>query len=131
VATSIQEFKGKALMLNDLDLILVVALILRLIPRTPRSLALEHVAEHWERALASYGPGVLDLELDTLMRSPVEVNSLSALLSSIEAELAPYGGIVPASVLNDLVSLPGIKFADYQAETIVIAGKLLKELLLT
>ncbi|MBV8224672.1 MAG: hypothetical protein JO232_05730 [Verrucomicrobia bacterium] len=131
MATSIQEFKGKTLMLNDLDLILVVVIILRLISKTPESVGLEHVAEHWKRALASYGPGVLDLELDKLMGAPGDVSSLSTLLSRIEAELAPYGGIVPASVLNDLVFMPGIKFADYQVQRIVTAGRLLREVLLT
>ncbi|WP_042724376.1 hypothetical protein [Chthoniobacter flavus] len=129
MANSIQVYNGKSLIVNDLDIIAVMAFALRLVPKMPEGNLLAHLAEQWKRTLSEYAPGAIDLELDKLMHSTSEIEALVALFSEIRTELSQYGEIVPASVLNEMNTVEGVKFFDYRSEAIVKAAKSLGELL--
>lgn len=129
MANSIQEFNGKFKVFNDLDLIVVILLVLKRLSKTQKSGLLGKIIESWKGILTSYAPGVIDLELTSLIRSTEEKTITLNLLSQIEMELSNYREVVPASVLNNLTITPEVKFIDYKIKFIVTTLTSLKELL--
>lgn len=129
MAHSIQEFEGKKKIFNDLDLLVVVLLVLKFFSNTPKDDFLEKVRKSWTSILASYGPGLLELELEGLIQSNEEKITLLNVLHEVKKDLSEYGDLVPARVLNGVATFNGVKFFDYQTVLIVNGLTTLEELL--
>lgn len=130
MAHSIQEFDGKIKIFNDLDLIAVVLLLLKLLSTAPKNDLSEKLMESWRRTLSLYGPGTIELELESLIRSNDDKAMLLDLLRLVEESLLDYGDFVPASILNNLSDAPeGVIFFDFKCAFIIDALNSLEELL--
>ena len=131
MANSIQEFGGKTKTFEDLDLLVVALLVLKCLSTAPKNGLPGKLTESWRRMLSSYGPGVIDLELGSLIRSSDERAMFLNVLQQVEGNLSEYGDFVPASTLNKLATIPGgVRFSDYRSDLIVTTLNSLAELLM-
>jgi hypothetical protein len=129
MAHSIQVFEQRSKSFNDLDLLIIIAFVITVISKDPDQFGLSKVCDRWSAALKSYGPGILDMELDSLTCSPSERFAMVGVLDKIRAQLEVFGTKIPAAVLNELVQIPGVKFHDYPVESATKAIDDLKKLL--
>lgn len=80
--------------------------------------------------MLQYGPGVIDLKLEQLITTLERLKEFRALLSAIDERASKHDGSIPAQVLDDLVSAPGVVlFGDYSVSHVKEAVKKLEELL--
>lgn len=130
MATSIQVIGDRAESVNDLDLIALICLLEQEVESSPN--VYETVAPlvaRWQRDLANYGPGVIDLNLDGLVSSLNARAELVALLKAVDEKIRSSKKPVPASVLNARCSAPGITFHDYPLTNLTAAIGRLQALL--
>jgi hypothetical protein len=130
MAHSIQVFEKRSKSFNDLDLLIVITFVLEMIAKEPDQFGLSKVCDHWKGALRSYGPGVLDLEFESLIRSQSDRCLMAEIFDKVREELEAFGTKIPATVLRERVQIPGVKFHDYPVVCVAATATDLKALLL-
>src|SRR5687767_14578526 len=109
MAHSIQVVHDKVRIFDDGDLLAVVSLIeLALESRPTDDTALRDLVSSWQRALEGYGPGTINLRLDTVVSSPELREQLRSLLGEVKDDLDRLGASVPASLLNAHCRVEGV-----------------------
>jgi hypothetical protein len=125
---SIQTFRGKTAIINDFDLFVLIGFSLEILPTLRQCPSLEGVSREWEQALRQYGPGVLDLKLDELLRTADQRREFGALLEDVKERIGEYKSKIPGSVLNEKIRIPGVVFYDYDVSLPINALEKLKVL---
>ncbi len=128
MAHSIQEYKGKIAIINDLQLIIIIGVALQIIDQSGKFESFRTLAEAWKDQLYRYGPGVIDLKLELFIPTPEKLKEFRALLEEVVTDVSTYGSAIPADVLNSRFSIHGIKFYDNKVSFIREAIKQLQGL---
>jgi len=115
--------------INDFDLLIIVGFALRIVRQIPQFEELQELIMQWHDSLRHYGPGVIDLRLERLEQAPEMARKLGELLTEIINGIAQYGETIPAYVLNEQSSVPGVKFSDYRAKNVEESVKKLQSLI--
>src|SRR5207249_3711717 len=71
------------------------------------------LAQEWTASMKQYGPGVLNLKLEQLLGTPVQAAAFAKLVQELLTKTAQYEEKLPASLLNQRISVPGVTFYDY------------------
>jgi len=130
MATSIQTVGERAEAFNDLDLIAIVRLLGQEAAARPGEYsAITAVLARWERNLAAYGPGTIDLNFNDLASSDKRRSELILLLAAVDKGVGQFGKTIPSSVLNDRCAVPGVTFQDYPISLLRLAMTRLRGLL--
>ena len=129
MAHSIQTFGGKSEVVKDIDLIIIIVFALEIISRSPQLESLRGLAEEWQSVLHQYGPGVIDLKFEKVLRTGAQERDIATLLETILAEAAQYHETIPASLLNKQAPIPGVIFHDYKVSLLKDAVKRLQKLI--
>ena len=87
------------------------------------------LTSEWMRALASYGPGVIDMKLDLAVSSKEVRSPFDRLLSAIDIKINRFGQIVQSAVLNERCRVPGISFVGYPSVFLTEAINKLRDVL--
>ena len=125
MATSIQTIFEKAEMFNDLDLLVLLRMMVEEVKQNPSQYcSLGDLAAAWDETCSNYGPGVIDLKLESVASTPAQ-SELTLLLSTLEDNLDRLGSVIPATTLNDRWAVPGVRFKDYTTSKLIAAiGKI-------
>jgi hypothetical protein len=119
---SIQVIGNRAENFHDLDLIALIGLMSEGVQRHPeRFREISPFVGEWVRALAGYGPGVIDLDLNAVVSSESVAKELETLLSEVADRIRGLGPAIPASLLNANCRAPGVMFADFPAASLLAA----------
>jgi hypothetical protein len=121
MAHSIQVFSGKSAVFNDLDLLAIMGLTLRIIDKSKEHECLRSLANEWLQSMVTYGPGVIDLKLADFLCTPDQRTSLLAVLDVLLDEVRQYQDSIPASVLNGLSPALGVQFSNMKVSIIEAA----------
>lgn len=114
MAHSIQVVGGKHEIFDDGDLIAVICLMGQALESHPNEYGgLRQPVTEWQENLKTYGPGTIELSLESLVSSADVVGQLLAFLEVVEDEIERFGKTVPALVLNERSRAPGVTFNDY------------------
>jgi hypothetical protein len=88
MATSIQVVEDRHRFLKDIDLLAFLELALEALRRDPgRFSALWWAVHEWEDCRATYGPGLIDLQLGRAARDPEARHQILELFSKLDADL--------------------------------------------
>src|SRR4051812_6288851 len=101
MAHSIQTFKGKSEVINDLDLFVVIGFALTTIELSEQFESLKSLATEWRKVPSLYGPGCIDLNIENLVVTPTQRMEFAMLLEAILRQTSrsfPKG--IPVDVLN-------------------------------
>jgi hypothetical protein len=128
MAHSIETYKGKTTVINDLDLLVIMGFAIEIIHQSASFAGFRDLETHWRRSIRQYGPGVLDLKLEQFITTPDKTRELRALLSTIVERASQHGKTVSAQVLNELISAPDVVFGDLNISYIEEAIKKLQAL---
>ena len=129
MAHSIQTCRNKTEVINDLDLLIIIGFALEIGRQIPRFEELQELMMQWRESLQHYGPGVIDLRLEQLDKAPAMAGKLGELLVAIVNHISKYGETIPAHVLNEQSSVPGVKFSEYSAKNVEESVKRLQSLI--
>ena len=129
MAHSIQVFHERSEVLNDADLIIIIALSLDIILKSSHLESLRSLADEWRWMLDHYGPGVIDLKIEQLLFTSAQQQDFATLLAAIIEQANQYHDTIPASILKEWASVPGVTYVDYKVSILVHAVERLKVLL--
>jgi hypothetical protein len=119
---SIQNVGEIAVGINDCDLLVLMGMIFDETEYSqPHHSALKPYLECWRNIRNTYGPGTLDLELDSLAKDPAAKSELNNLLSTVKLKAMSWGETIPAAIANEKWAVRGVKFVDYQTSRVVLA----------
>lgn len=119
---SIQAANGKAAILDDATILALICLAGEAVDAAPDAYpVMEPVVAQWERNCDGYGPGTIDLDLDSLLSQANASNELRRLLVDVESRAARFGKNIPSSVLNGRCRAPGVRFLDYPVSNLTSA----------
>jgi hypothetical protein len=132
MAHSIQSIGTARQVFNDLDLIAFVCLAeLEMLSQQSRTYsALRPIVAEWKRALATYAPGTIDLNLRQVVESGPARSEFVQLLTAIGCTLERFGKAVSAPILNDRCPAPGVRFNEYPTQFLRAAIDGLRALIL-
>ena|SRR5258708_37611183 len=129
MAHSIQTYRGKTEVLNDLDLLIILGFALEIIRESSQFDSLQSLVMAWQQVPKMYGPGVIDLKIDELVQTHAEVRELRTLLETVLQRASKHHETIPAHVLKKIVMVPDIRFNDYRVEWVNEAVKKLQMLI--
>jgi hypothetical protein len=118
MAHSIQTHNGKTAVINDVDLLIIIGFALRFLRNKTEFAKLRSLAAQWQESLLQYGPGIIDLKIDTLSQTPETIRELMDLLNKVVERVEKFHGTIPADVLNLQLSVPGVTFCDCKVSSI-------------
>ncbi len=118
MANSSQEFRGRLLSFNDLDILVAIIIADDIYKSIPQSRKVSEILTGWKHQMEIYGPGLIDLMLDDFLRSPEDQAEFFSFLEEIRHRVTIMGDIIPASMLNDRTVM-GIAFKDYPASAVL------------
>jgi hypothetical protein len=118
-----QSVGGRHAIFSDADIIAIVCLLREQLEERgrPGNDALERVVVGWEKELEGYGPGVINLALEAIVRVPDVAGAVRSGLASLQGELEARSEPVPAAILNKRCRAPGVTFADYRPALLIAA----------
>lgn len=109
-------------MFHDMDLLLLLRMMVEKVRSAPdRYESLRSIAGGWERSWKYYGPGVLDLELDSIASDSVKKAEFVELLGDLENSYLVPEGVWPADTVNQRWGVKGVKFSDYPSSRLLEA----------
>lgn len=111
MAHSIQEYRGRSLVLSDLDIVAAV-LLLRWSADEQGDGPSRMLVLRWEQALGVAGPGTIDLRLDEIGRSDEDRRCLRDGLATLRRQTESFGATIPGSVLG-ASPFAGVALSDY------------------
>lgn len=117
MANSTQEFRGRFISFNDLDIIAVIHLTMDVYKSLHEDKKISEIVAGWAHQMEIAGPGSIDLMLDDYLQSPDEKNAFFVLLEGVRNRVKMFGSVVPVSVLSRPVAM-GVAFKDYPAQEI-------------
>src|SRR5689334_18360368 len=126
MAHSIQTYRGKSEVINDLDLLVIIGFSIAIINHSTEFRGLQGLAGQWQESLRQYGPGTIDLKLEQIVVDPERLLSLERLLGKILEQISHYHEKIPADVLNERLSVSGVRFNDFDVANIEEAVKKLQ-----
>ena len=119
MTTSIQAIGDRAEILNDLDLLALIALLNEVRYETREQLkSLQPFFDIWHGNCIGYGPGTLDLDLEGISANENAASELEQLLKTVDNKLGDFGDAVPAKVLATWCDAPGVTFTNYSTTKI-------------
>ena len=129
MATSIQTIGDRAEVVNDLDLLALLAILKDTATQTrDRYSSLQPFMECWEENCVGYGPGTLDLRLEDIAADQITKSELEHLLMGVEGKLSGFGKTVPTSLLSRCRA-PGVTFNDYPTSKIKLTIERIRSLM--
>lgn len=126
---SILIYRGRKEIIHDLDLLVILGFALQITHESVRFENLQKLREAWKEVPKMYGPGVIDLKIDELIKTDTQVGELRTLLETVLQQAAQYHEQIPADILEKMVVVPGIRFNDYRVEWVNEAIKKLRKLI--
>jgi len=130
MTSSIQNVGEEAAIINDSDLLILIGMMMdKINPVGSRYSALTPYARKWDECRLSYGPGTLDLELDSLAKDLKAKSEMNSLLSALEERVGHWGDIIPADTANEKWHVRGVRFYDYQTSRIISAIERIRALM--
>src|SRR5438045_9344062 len=103
MATSVQNFRGRGLPMSDLDLIILMSFVTDIAKQQDGEKALHPLITAWQESQDQYGPGMLDLKLDSFLANPAEAESFQRILSRVKEMILGHGDLLPATELQKRV----------------------------
>jgi hypothetical protein len=123
---SIQVYREKDEIINDLDLLIALRFLLSEIQERPSEyLSLSEGTASWRQCFRHYAPGAIEMDLDNLLRREEQRREFRTLLGQVRTKLEQMGPSIPAALLNNAETPNGVVFADYQT---ALVGEALKSL---
>jgi hypothetical protein len=114
MTTSIQAIGERAEILNDLDVLALIALLNQVGHEDREKFkSLQPFFDAWQENCVGYGPGTIDLDLQGISASENAKSELEHLLKIVENKLGEFSEMIPAKVLTVWCKAPGVKFSDY------------------
>jgi|JI9StandDraft_2_1071091.scaffolds.fasta_scaffold126044_2 hypothetical protein len=110
MAHSFFEYRGRSVRLHDLDIVIALLLFDAALSRRDGRGAQDHlqgVVREWTSRLDAWGPGCIDLELDTILTGSASADALLGLIGQAQEELRMHGDEVPAEYINDRLGPSG------------------------
>lgn len=99
---SIQEVQSRHAIINDEDILALIATFTAMINRKlVHSEGLGTLMSTWTSAVELAGPGTIDLELGQVSDSPAQLQTFHRLLSETQSVLDTFGDRVPRELLNE------------------------------
>jgi hypothetical protein len=114
--------------MEDVSLLVLLHLMLRHAEASGKH---EHseLVESWRNTLTTYGPGVIDLQLDAIVSDPSRRSYFLGLLDEVEAELDQVGDVYPGALIKKGWLTRGVIMADYKTAGVHSAVTTLRDLL--
>ncbi len=109
MAHSIQVFRAKSEIFNDLDLIVFIECSLD-ITTSSDFLTLKRLLKEWKTALDQYAPGCIDLKLDALLKTSTQLDCFIFLLTAVSNRLQKYGETISLAELKRLKRIRGVRW---------------------
>lgn len=130
MAHSIQT-RGRAFERFDDFCLMALVLLLEAIASKNQSLYpnAKQVVSEWKKELRSAGPGTIELNLAAIGPSVETTSELFLLLNAIRDSMVTFGDSVPASALDRLCNVDGIRFGNIPTSEIKVAVNQLERLL--
>jgi hypothetical protein len=114
MATSIQTFGKRVEIFNDFDLLALIALTNEIGDRAgERFDSLRPLFAVWKQNCIGYGPGTIDLELESISTNELAKSNLGELLTSVLEKLGEFGDTIPSAFLKIWCQAPGVKFKNF------------------
>jgi hypothetical protein len=130
MALSVQSIGQEAEVLNDLDLLILLKMMVEEVRSRPdRYGSLGQIADHWEICWEQYGPGTLDLELETVALDSQKKIEFLYLIFIIGRKLCSLGPTLTADTVNRRWGVRGIEFFDYQTDRLHVTLDKLRALI--
>jgi hypothetical protein len=128
------EFRGRDLLMHDIEITTVVSVVVDAIRSATGTPSLTpNVAQlvgSWEQRGDVYGPGSLGFSLDDFVRSDEDRRCLLDLLDFAAKRLEQQGAVVSGSYLDRIVNAPGVlEFTDRRTADILPAFAKFRDLL--
>ena len=127
---SIQKVGDRVEFFDDGDLLALFGLLNETAAKAPANYpSLQSFIENWRQNCINSGPGTIRLKLDDVAASYAARMELQQLLADVERELGKFGEKVPASLLNTLCKVRGVKLYDYDVTLIKSAIERIRALI--
>lgn len=107
---SIQKYRGGRAIFNDLDLIVLIQLIEE--ASREEEAGVQAIAAFWAEGLGAYGPGLIWLELDSLLSEEAHRSGMIRCLQAVQRRVESFGDLVPGKMLNDRALVSDVVFND-------------------
>jgi len=110
MAHSFFEYRDRSVRLHDLDIVIALLLfeaaLSRRDGRGPQN-HLQEVVHEWIGRLDAWGPGCIDLELDTVLAGSAGAEALRGLVGQAQEALRLHGDEVSSEYINDRLGTSG------------------------
>lgn len=127
MAHSVQEFRGKYVALNDLDIVAFIAVVHAAMERVHDADNHLNTLQSWDHQLKVAGPGSLDLMLDEIIQSSEDKERFLDMLQKARAKIEAFGDVIPATVLHCQTGM-GATLKDYPSDLILAVVDKLREI---
>src|SRR5262245_6029083 len=137
MASTIQLYRDRINVFNDIDLLILMSMIIDTIRDTKNHhiyACLEESAADWEWVIEGYGPGIIQLGLDQHLREQEMRDAFLSVLRDVNTKLESFGEWVPLEFINGLVMFalfarhPGPRIVISQAQPASVLLKVVRDL---
>ena len=137
MARTIQLYRDRISVFDDIDLLIIMSMIIETIkdPKNHHIYAcLEESAADWEWVIEGYGPGIIELGLDQHLREQTMRDACLSVLRDVKTKLESFGEWVPLEFINGLVMFalfarhPGPRIVISQAQPASVLLKVVHDL---
>ncbi len=128
MAHSIQVCRGRVQIFNDSDLIVIYMFLRETCCNSCDDQMRKFLADS-EFGLRQFGPGLIHLDLDSVVEDQKFTQILVAALDEVLVRLNTFCMHIPSSFLNDRNITPGVIFYDYSVASLQEAVVRIKSLL--
>lgn len=109
MAHSIQVVGDGQEVFNDLDLLVLVCFLIQGTKDNRDEYAsLQSFTHEWSEGIDGYGPGTLDLNLQSIVTVPSAKQELERLLDTLSLQMKDVGSTIPLSLLKMRIEIPGV-----------------------
>jgi hypothetical protein len=115
MAHSFIEFKGKSYIINDLDIIILVALIIDFVDnRNTKKVdnRIHDMLDYWRTLIEVSGPGCYDLKLDDYLNDNLSLAAFKQLVNDLARDLDRFGVAINGAHLNNLIDTDLYHYSD-------------------
>jgi hypothetical protein len=128
MAHSIQHYGARMAFFVDLDLLVIICFMGRIVRQRPgRFASLADSVAEWQKY--EYAPGTINLDLDRIAASETSVVEFNDLLTEVEGEFRAAGKFLEKQTLNSSCRVPGVVFNDFPVSSLLECVEELKKLM--
>ena len=132
MARSIQLYRDRMRVFDDIDLPIVMSMIIETIKDHKDQniyACLVESAADWEWVIEAYGPGIIQLGLNQKLREQTVRDAFLSVLRDVRIKLEPFGELVPLEFLNGLVMFSLLAKHSAEPRIVISQAQLASDLL--